>query len=233
MKHLLLIVLSVISGNLIYAQDVRCNVLLDSLKGTYAGECQNGKANGTGKAVGVDTYEGQFVDGYPEGKGMYIWKDGHYYIGQFKKGKLNGTGEMYYESAGGEDSLKSGYWKKNKYKGLYERPYIIHRSTNKILDINCRQMNKKENNITIEAFRVSSAGTNFRNSGVLLPYVKRVIVTEGSYSDSQSTHLANSASTILLKAVFPFRATIYLTGDDFFDISLLEKGEYEISVRCL
>ena len=232
-KWVLLFLVCMTTLNSVFAQNADCVILMDAIKGAYSGDCKNGKANGIGKAAGIDSYEGQFVEGYPEGKGMYIWKDGHYYIGQLKKGKLNGTGEMYYESANGDDSLIIGYWEKDKYKGLYEKPYIIHSSTTKILEISCKQRNKKGKTITIETYRVSSEGTIYRKSGVVLPFVKNIEITEGGYKDSQSINLANTASTILLEAIFPFRATIYFTDGEFFEISLLEKADYDISVKCL
>ena len=55
MKLLLFILFFVMAANYILAQNPDCKVLVDSLKGTYAGECTNGKANGMGKAVGTDS----------------------------------------------------------------------------------------------------------------------------------------------------------------------------------
>ena len=232
MKKTILLLLVCIIGKTVLCQNADCKVMIDSLKGTYAGACENGKANGQGKATGTDAYEGWFASGYPEGKGMYTWKDGHYYIGQFKKGKLNGNGEMYFESASGNDSIITGFWDKDKYKGLYEKPYIIHNNTTRILDISCKQLNKKGDIITIEGHQVSSEGTTYRRGGPL-PYVKNITVINGTYSDTRSVDLANIASIILLNAVFPFRAIIYFTNGEFFEISLLEKSEYEISVKCI
>ena len=37
-----------------------CEVDKESLKGTYTGDCKKNKAHGKGKAVGMDTYEGEF-----------------------------------------------------------------------------------------------------------------------------------------------------------------------------
>ena len=96
MKQFLLILFCVISGNYLYAQDADCKVLLDSLKGTYTGECKNGKANGTGKAVGINTYDGEFKNGLPEGKGKYTWSNGDYYFGSWKKGQKDGKGELHH-----------------------------------------------------------------------------------------------------------------------------------------
>jgi Uncharacterized protein conserved in bacteria len=233
-KHLLFIILFQFAVNLAWAQE-DCKVLLDSLKGTYTGECKSGKANGAGKAVGFNSYEGQFVDGYPEGKGMYIWKDGHYYIGEFKKGKLNGAGEMYYESASGDDSTITGYWEKNKYKGLYEKPFVIHKSSTNILKIDCKQLSKKAESITIESHRQSTVGTTYRSGGgnQVLPYVREIKLITGTYGDIQGMNTYNSTTSLLLQAVFPFRAIIYYNTGDFFEISLFEKGEYEVMVDCL
>ena len=40
----------------------QCEVLLNDIKGTYDGNCKKGKADGFGKAVGTDTYEGEFKE---------------------------------------------------------------------------------------------------------------------------------------------------------------------------
>ena|ERR1043165_941939 len=69
-----------------------CKVYVDSLKGQYTGGCQHGKANGYGTAIGVDTYTGNFKDGYPEGEGKYTWKNGTWYDGNWKRGLFEGNG---------------------------------------------------------------------------------------------------------------------------------------------
>ena len=40
-------------------------------------------------------YEGDWVNDRYEGDGKYIWKNGDYYIGQWKKGLRNGKGIGY------------------------------------------------------------------------------------------------------------------------------------------
>ncbi len=232
MKKTVFLLLACIIGKTVLCQNTDCKVMMDSLKGIYAGACENGKANGQGKATGTDAYEGWFVSGYPEGKGMYTWKDGHYYIGQFKKGKLNGNGEMYFESASGNDSIITGFWEKDKYIGQYEKPYIIHNNTTKILEIECKRVNKKGTSITIESFRVTSAASSFRNTSQI-PFVKDITLTSGQYSDTRYVQLANSSSIIFLECIFPLRATVYFSSGEFFEISFLEKAEYEVSVKCL
>lgn len=76
--------------NYVYSQE--CIVISEALKGKYEGGCEKGKAHGNGKAIGMDSYEGEFRNGFPDGKGMYIWKDGHYFIGRYKKGIKEGRG---------------------------------------------------------------------------------------------------------------------------------------------
>jgi hypothetical protein len=61
--------------------------------GGYEGDCdKNEVAHGHGEAKGADTYVGDFVNGWPEGKGMYTWENGAHFEGTFKKGKADGLG---------------------------------------------------------------------------------------------------------------------------------------------
>ena len=90
---------------------------MQSLKGTYSGECKKGKANGKGKAVGTDTYEGQFKAGYPEGEGTYVWSSGNRFTGRLAAGFKDGYGTMLYKRTNAADSVVEGYWKKDLYVG--------------------------------------------------------------------------------------------------------------------
>jgi len=163
MKQSLFILLFVIAVNHIHAQEADCKVLVDSLKGTYTGECKNGKANGTGKAVGINTYDGEFKNGLPEGKGKYTWGNGDYYYGSWKKGQKDGKGELHHFENGVE-RLTTGYWKKDNYRGEYENPYVITNTTSDIGRVEVEKMSSNERSITItvndlrnNAFRVGSA----------------------------------------------------------------------------
>jgi len=66
---------------------MNCEVVVPELYGHYKGGCERGKAHGRGKAIGKNLYEGEFVNGYPEGQGTYIWADEAQFVGQFKKGE--------------------------------------------------------------------------------------------------------------------------------------------------
>ncbi len=222
MKQILLII-----GNLFFfvcilrAQE-NCEVKVKELQGTYTGGCEKGKANGTGKAIGIDIYEGEFKDGYPEGKGMYTWKDGHYYIGLFKKGKMEGKGDMYYEGASGKDSVISGYWKKDKYYGEYEKQYIVIANTTRINKIDCSLTDKKGDNIYITVHQ--------RNGSSSPAYVTNVSSISGFYYSKNNQVQTNSSLTRVQQVAFPFHAIFYLSNGENAEIKFNEKGNYDVYI---
>ncbi len=71
--------------------EVEGNVYID---GDYQGECDEATelAQGHGEATGADRYVGYFVQGKPDGKGVYTWADGTRLEGSFKAGVANGSG---------------------------------------------------------------------------------------------------------------------------------------------
>jgi hypothetical protein len=229
MKQLLsLLFISCFLINNSIAQD--CQVALETIKGTYAGECQNGKASGKGKAVGADTYEGDFINGYPEGKGMYTWKDGHYYIGMFKKGKMEGAGDMYYESASGKDSVITGFWKKDKYVGLYEKAFVVMSTTSRINRIDGR-LSKKGGIGTINFTTTQqSAGTGAVS---IIPAIGSFAVISGQYMTKTTSALPNSMITRLQQIDFPFRAIFYYNNGEYFEMIFNEVGDYDININLL
>jgi hypothetical protein len=223
MKQISIIILiSFLIFNNSYAQD-NCQVALETIKGTYTGPCLNGKANGSGRAIGTDTYEGEFVNGLPEGKGMYTWKDGHYYIGQFKKGKMEGAGEMFYESAKGDDSTITGFWKKDKYVGLYEKAYIIHASTTRINKLECRASKK----VTAGSINITTGGVSF------IPSISDIAVITGQYLNKTTSNLSNGVIVRLQQMIFPFRAIFYLNNGEYFEIQFNEEADYEVSLSVM
>ena len=73
----------------------QCRVLGNSyLRGDYEGDCNEIKevAHGHGEATGADKYTGTFVNGRPDGKGVYIWESGARLDGTFKAGMASGPG---------------------------------------------------------------------------------------------------------------------------------------------
>jgi hypothetical protein len=66
----------------------------------YDGEIVNGKPNGRGVLVynNSDRYEGNFRNGLPSGQGMYLFANNDRYEGEFATGKFNGKGTFTYEN---------------------------------------------------------------------------------------------------------------------------------------
>jgi hypothetical protein len=71
-----------------------CAPLDKYLNGQYHGDCdeETELSQGKGTARGADTYTGHFVQGKPDGTGVYQWENGARLEGSFKGGKAHGIG---------------------------------------------------------------------------------------------------------------------------------------------
>lgn len=110
-----------------------CSVKDPDLSGKYFGECLNGIANGEGESKGRDRYIGSFKSGSPHGKGSYKWGegsewDGDEYIGEFEHGER--TYGVYKWRNG---IVESGYFYKNKLRGVGSLLYPNEKLINKEL----------------------------------------------------------------------------------------------------
>ena len=212
--------LSASSGNL-YSQE--CEVGVETLKGKYDGECKSGKANGKGKATGTDTYEGEFKSGLPHGKGIYTWANGDWFEGWWQKGKKDGNGTIHYKMING-DSAINGFWKKDEYIGLYEKPYeIITKGIEGTVDVR-HNKNDSRNEITINVSQVQN-----RLTAVVQPVLTFVNVSTGFYTGNTETKTNNKNIYSLKQVSFPFRAT-FTFGMREVEIEFFVAGFYTVTI---
>lgn len=228
MKRIFITTSLIVAGALVNAQNNNCSVMPDSLKGTYEGGCEKGKANGTGKAVGADTYEGNFKNGFPEGHGKYVWKNGNYYDGGWKKGLKEGKGEMHYKKVY-KDSVVTGFWKKDVYKGLYENPWVIHNVTTEIGRVGISKIGGKGNDVTITVENLVGGGSLSANSSQASTAMTGYQITRGQFISKSNTALSNKAITVFRGVIFPFRGT-YNFGASTIEIEIFEEGNWDISI---
>ncbi len=227
MKKIFLLAFLIVTIFAVRAQNTDCKVLADSLKGSYEGECKNGKAEGKGKATGTDTYDGEFKNGQPDGTGKYTWKKGGYYEGQWKKGLKDGKGEMH-TIENNEVIVKTGYWKKDKYIGLYENPYRIITTTSDVGRVEVNNTGKKGRSITVTVKGLVDRSSINSNPNAIVVMTDFQIVT-GTYTTKSNNKLTNSDVTIFRDVVFPFMATFNF-GTSILQIELFESGDWDIQV---
>jgi hypothetical protein len=219
MKQLLILFALFFSSHILSAQNTDCKVLVDSLKGTYEGGCSDGKASGTGKAIGLATYEGEFKNGLPDGKGKYTWAGGDFYYGGWRKGLKDGKGEIHHFE-GGKESLITGYWKKGNYKGEYEDPYKIIETGPAVTYKNVQFLGTKKNTVY---FSMKSGVMGVANTDVY-------VVVKGFFQRINQSEM-NLTRTIEFQDVqFPFQ--VRFTGVDrgMVDIIFYESGEWRTEI---
>ena len=228
----ILILIAVSSYISVYTQE--CTVDTDALKGSYTGECKKGKANGTGKAVGKDTYEGNFKSGVPHGQGTYTWSNGDSYTGKFEKGLKHGQGTMTVKRAGNPDSTFEGYWKKDEYFGRYEYPYKVFTKTKRVSKVDIQKataaaLNEHQVTITISS---TSAGAGTLRGLIPKVEISNLILQAGNYTRTYSnTSHATKSETILFDVSFPLRMRIDMVGGDTVELIINEAGSYLIDIN--
>jgi hypothetical protein len=90
--------------------------MVDGRGWRYEGQSRNCLPHGRGKYVDLDdgeTYDGEWVDGEPQGHGTSHYSNGNKAVGTFWKGELSGYGEMTFQS--GDRYI--GYWLEGKWHG--------------------------------------------------------------------------------------------------------------------
>lgn len=206
---ILVCILFILSSVNLLAQP--CSVNVDSLKGQYIGDCKKGKANGKGTATGVDTYTGEFKNGYPDGYGKYTWKNGSRYDGYWKSGLFDGQGTLFNT----RDTTKAdsvgvikGFWKKGKYVGHYEHPYSLTLLTNGITDFSIRKSGNENSEITLYVKSTTAGGADLATNFLPKIVLSNIQLYEGRFEEQQNDESYSNTTNkyILKKITFPFYA---------------------------
>ncbi len=228
-KPLLIALIASLSFSSLFAQN--CEVLKPELKGTYTGDCRRGKAHGQGKAVGIDTYVGNFKAGLPDGEGTYTWKNGNVYTGHFSKGFRDGQGSMKYE-INGKDSTVTGFWKKDVYLGKYAHPYSVLDKSSMVQQVDIQYTRDDNHTITFEVSNTRGGDPMISNGGVGVKMkITNIIFDMGVYGRMTNTDShAKSTETILYQVVFPARMKVFI-GDEYFYAEFRQPGSYIVTVN--
>ena len=212
MKKLVLLLFVVSFWSFTQTVQSQCKVLLESISGEYEGGCKKGKADGAGVAKGVDSYNGNFKKGFPDGQGTYTWANGDVFVGEFKKGKKEGAGEL---SIKEKDTVVKGFWKDDEYIGkdkftykiIYKSPFIISARFG-------RQVGNDEITfVFLKGGKVSDV------SGFSLAPI------EGSHGNI----ISNSRSKNVKSVAYPYRATASFQGNKL-EFIINQPGSWKIEI---
>ena len=201
-------------SDIAFAQD--CKVLLKTINTEYTGDCKRGKADGYGTAKGIDTYEGQFKKGLPHGEGTYTWQNGNVYKGTFKKGVKEGKGELAIRTENVKDSIIIGFWKKDTYAGIYEKPF---RKIEKSQNVSSIGFRKIENDINALRFYVRTDQKYVRSPEI------SVVVHSGRFQ----TQINNRDFVELTEVTYPIKLRVYYRRD-FFEAEIYESGLWNVKL---
>ncbi|TGV04878.1 MORN repeat-containing protein [Flavivirga rizhaonensis] len=214
MKRLIILMGLLLQIVSLQAQD--CKVMLKTINEDYTGDCKNGKADGTGIAKGIDSYTGQFKKGWPNGDGIYTWSNGNSFEGIFKKGKKEGQGKMTYKTNTLKDSVVTGFWKKDTYVGLFEKPYKKIDKSQNVTGLNFTKTKGATNNIRLYVRK--------NRSQVSYPEFN-VVLHHGTFQNlnilSDFIELTNVTFPIKVRAT---------SGQDFIEFEILESGNWEVRI---
>jgi hypothetical protein len=207
-----------------------CEVDKEALKGTYTGDCKKNKAHGKGKAVGTDTYEGDFKNGIPDGNGKYTWSNKNVFEGRYVKGLREGKGIMTFKNANAPDSVVEGFWKKDAYIGKNENPWVVHSKTGSVREVKVEF--SPDNVRRIKIVVTNTTGGAQTSSGFTMPRftVDNVQVLKGHFERQTSleSHLKSSETTFT-EVTFPFRGKFQIAREEV-EIEFFEAGSYIVNI---
>lgn len=202
-------------------ESTSCKVLLKEISGTYKGDCKDGLADGKGTATGEDSFTGIFLNGLPEGKGVYKYKNGNMFSGYWKNGLKNGKGE-FKNIIDGKASFIKGYWKDGEYAGTTQ-PDDDYRITNLsgIENYTIKKVESKENVIEISFEKV----------------MKKYIPKDLEVTISSGYKIDQSLKILVLNYNLPVNCNLHFTiktGLDFkqcnLGFTITDPGRYEVFI---
>lgn len=118
-KNLLCLAVAILFCSICFTQDrTECKVMLEAIQDTYVGDCVKGFAEGKGEAKGkLHSYKGNFKAGFPNGFGTYYTSENSYHSGNFVNGIKEGKGESHFMKPNMQDSVIKGYWSGDIFQG--------------------------------------------------------------------------------------------------------------------
>jgi len=208
-----------------------CKVEKEELKGSYTGDCKKGKANGKGKATGIDSYEGDFITGLPHGKGSYTWKNGDVYTGEFNKGMRDGEGKMIIKRPGNTDSLIEGYWQNDKYTGLKEKPWRLIFKSKLVTETEVEYKDNHFNKITFVITNTSGGSKLVEGDEMPRLKVDEVIPQRGNFGRLFVNDIHAKKTESLIEDInFPFRFRAII-GTEEVEMEFVRPGNYIVTLR--
>ena len=209
-----------------------CKVVTPNLVGNYTGGCKNGLADGKGEATGVHRFDGTFKQGLPHGKGTYYYNDGNFHTGGFYVGMREGKGEEHFKREGLPDSIVSGYWSGDVYRGKKYKTYDFSSSrTWDINDVIATEGSGRDVTFEISTTTGSPSGapmTMSGGSGYVLT-LRELIATDGSFiRKSSNFSTGNKSSSTYLITTFPVKLFATLSDGQTIQLELYKPASWMV-----
>lgn len=208
-------------SSFIYAQQ-SCKVLHTDINEEYIGECKKNLAHGQGTAKGLNTYKGEFKNGYPHGHGVMIYQDGSTYTGQWKKGERNGEGTLV-SIVQGKDSIANGIWKNNEYLGKkVVNPYEVTRKTS-VQRYIIRKASDDVNKVTI----------TIKNGGNSFPVPRNILSSSGTLNILMGRAVFENITTYPFECEMRYSVPTKFGGSNYdaeFNFKIFEKGNWVVEI---